>query len=44
MLAQPAGPPKRRVWAWVLFGIVLGIAMIFATGVLTCTTCVYSAF
>jgi serine/threonine protein kinase len=44
MVAQPAGPPKRRVWAWVLFGIVLGIAMIFATGVLTCTTCVYSAF
>jgi serine/threonine-protein kinase len=43
-LAQSAGPPKRRVWAWVLFGIVLGIAMIFATGVLTCTTCVYSAF
>lgn len=44
ILASAPLPPKRRVWAWILFGIVLGIAMIFVFGLLTCTTCVRSVF
>lgn len=44
MPATAPQPPKRRVWAWILFGIVLGIAMIFVFGLLTCTTCVGSMF
>ncbi|MFW5741467.1 MAG: serine/threonine protein kinase [Myxococcota bacterium] len=43
VLTQPPNTPvKRRVWLWVLFGIVVGIALIFLFGLLTCTTCVYS--
>ena len=36
----PSKPAKRAVWPWLMFGIVIGIALVFALGLLTCTTCV----
>lgn len=36
----PTAPAKRRIWPWLMFGIVIGIALVFALGLFTCTTCV----
>ena len=37
---QQNKPAQRSVWPWVMFGIVVGIGLVFALGALTCTTCV----
>ena len=37
---SPGEPVRRRIWPWLMFGIVIGIALVLALGLATCTTCV----